>query len=359
MGTIKIKNAEGNWIKLPNYGVQNFPEAPVDNKTYGRKNSQWVEFKGGDDKVYLNNLASTVDANRIIFSFTFSTLLMEKEYETIKSATTEELEGILGCTIQEFNNTILTKVDSETSFVFPILMEEENMKQCACLSGSLRMFSKQDNQYTLYISIFDGESYVLATFNNFYSNESKQLEIDLIDQKPIESPYTNEISDDFSKIFDCYPWFYCYSNTGGNGWKSFYDAHVKLHYRWLKPTFFELTAESTDEEIKNALGEYHGFKYFGYFGTFESSTYTGNSIIIKNRYVDTLNSRSFYVVYVDYVSDPTRTTTVSFIIDQAKDTSVFSIRAYNKIISPKTFVNITEPTNEEGIDGDIWIQYVE
>ena len=43
MGTIKIKDTNGNWVKLPNYGVQEFPEAPTDGKTYGRKNSQWTE----------------------------------------------------------------------------------------------------------------------------------------------------------------------------------------------------------------------------------------------------------------------------------------------------------------------------
>lgn len=45
MGTIKIKGTDGNWVKLPNYGVQEFPEAPVDNKTYGRKNRTWTEIQ--------------------------------------------------------------------------------------------------------------------------------------------------------------------------------------------------------------------------------------------------------------------------------------------------------------------------
>ena len=43
MGTIKIKK-DGEWVKLPNYGVEEFPDAPSDGKTYGRKNKQWSEI---------------------------------------------------------------------------------------------------------------------------------------------------------------------------------------------------------------------------------------------------------------------------------------------------------------------------
>ena len=43
MGTIKVKK-DGEWVKLPNYGVEEFPDAPSDGKTYGRKNRQWSEI---------------------------------------------------------------------------------------------------------------------------------------------------------------------------------------------------------------------------------------------------------------------------------------------------------------------------
>lgn len=36
MGAIKVKK-DGEWVKLPNYGVEEFPDAPSDGKTYGRK----------------------------------------------------------------------------------------------------------------------------------------------------------------------------------------------------------------------------------------------------------------------------------------------------------------------------------
>lgn len=31
MGTIKIKK-DGEWVKLPNYGIEEFPDAPSDGK---------------------------------------------------------------------------------------------------------------------------------------------------------------------------------------------------------------------------------------------------------------------------------------------------------------------------------------
>lgn len=43
MGAIKVKK-DGEWVKLPNYGVEEFPDAPSDGKTYGRKNKQWSEI---------------------------------------------------------------------------------------------------------------------------------------------------------------------------------------------------------------------------------------------------------------------------------------------------------------------------
>lgn len=43
MGTIKIKK-DGEWVKLPNYGVEEFPDAPSDGKIYGRKDKQWSEI---------------------------------------------------------------------------------------------------------------------------------------------------------------------------------------------------------------------------------------------------------------------------------------------------------------------------
>jgi hypothetical protein len=43
MGTIKVKK-DGEWVKLPNYGIEEFPDAPSDGKTYGRKDKQWSEI---------------------------------------------------------------------------------------------------------------------------------------------------------------------------------------------------------------------------------------------------------------------------------------------------------------------------
>lgn len=43
MGTIKVKK-DGEWVKLPNYGVEVFPDAPSDGKTYGRNNGAWSEI---------------------------------------------------------------------------------------------------------------------------------------------------------------------------------------------------------------------------------------------------------------------------------------------------------------------------
>lgn len=55
MGTIKIKK-DGEWVKLPNYGVEEFPDAPSDGKTYGRKDKQWSEIIASNQYLDLTTL---------------------------------------------------------------------------------------------------------------------------------------------------------------------------------------------------------------------------------------------------------------------------------------------------------------
>lgn len=55
MGTIKVKK-DGEWVKLPNYGVEEFPDAPSDGKTYGRKDKQWSEIIASNQYLDLTTL---------------------------------------------------------------------------------------------------------------------------------------------------------------------------------------------------------------------------------------------------------------------------------------------------------------
>lgn len=58
MGTIKVKK-DGEWVKLPNYGIEEFPDAPSDGKTYGRKNKQWSEIIASNQYLDLATLFPT------------------------------------------------------------------------------------------------------------------------------------------------------------------------------------------------------------------------------------------------------------------------------------------------------------
>lgn len=55
MGAIKVKK-DGGWVKLPNYGVEEFPDAPSDGKTYGRKDKQWSEIIASNQYLDLTTL---------------------------------------------------------------------------------------------------------------------------------------------------------------------------------------------------------------------------------------------------------------------------------------------------------------
>lgn len=58
MGTIKIKK-DGEWVKLPNYGIEEFPDAPSDGKIYGRKDKQWSEIIASNQYLDLTTLFPT------------------------------------------------------------------------------------------------------------------------------------------------------------------------------------------------------------------------------------------------------------------------------------------------------------
>lgn len=99
MGTIKVKK-DGEWVKLPNYGVEEFPDAPSDGKTYGRKNKQWSEIIASNQYLDLTTLFPSesgalpqetqnniLDAiNAIKFEDKNKTTVTAQEYNAIVSA---------------------------------------------------------------------------------------------------------------------------------------------------------------------------------------------------------------------------------------------------------------------------------
>lgn len=90
MSTIKVKK-DGEWVKLPNYGVEEFPDAPSDGKTYGRKNKQWSEIiasnqceSGALPQETQNNILDAI--NSIKFTDKSKATVTAQEYNNIISA---------------------------------------------------------------------------------------------------------------------------------------------------------------------------------------------------------------------------------------------------------------------------------
>lgn len=357
MGVIKIKQGD-QWVKLPNYGVKAFPEAPVDNKTYGRKNSSWVEFKGGDDKIYLNDNYKT-ESRKLIFSYTFTNFLVNcDDFSILENATNEDYEEILDCTIQEFSRIITTEVDAETTVIFPAKMEESDTTYVSSLNASIYQFMKYGDSYILYIKI--NELNLILSIQYVEDNFS----IYVSKLEPLTTPSADDHASEFFSVFGFYPFFLSMRSGGAFRWLSPYYASVKLHYYWLKPSFFTLTSESTDAEIKEALGSgsaselWRGFKHFGNFGTFESEYDNSNMRIINSEFISFTNSYRLMITYADlYNAD--RNTTVNIHIDCDKATSTFSISYYKKTESPLVYTHYREPVDTDGKDGDVWIQYTE
>lgn len=89
MGTIKIKK-DGEWVKLPNYGIEEFPDAPSDGKTYGRKDKQWSEIIASNQ--YLDSGALPQETQNNILDAINAIKFTDKSKATV--------------TAQEYNNII-------------------------------------------------------------------------------------------------------------------------------------------------------------------------------------------------------------------------------------------------------------
>lgn len=117
MGTIKVKK-DGEWVKLPNYGVEEFPDAPSDGKTYGRKNKQWSEIIASNQYLDYDSLFPDMNGT-----------LSDENYQKIVDAWESKIDTIyidngftsMGLTEDESTYTVIVNISSaETGGVLQI-----------------------------------------------------------------------------------------------------------------------------------------------------------------------------------------------------------------------------------------------
>lgn len=118
MGTIKVKK-DGEWVKLPNYGVEEFPDAPSDGKTYGRKNKQWSEIVASNQYLDYDSLFPDMNGT-----------LSDENYQKIVDAWESKIDTIyidngftsMGLTEDESTYTVIVNIlsSAETGGVLQI-----------------------------------------------------------------------------------------------------------------------------------------------------------------------------------------------------------------------------------------------
>lgn len=117
MGTIKIKK-DGEWVKLPNYGIEEFPDAPSDGKTYGRKDKQWSEIVASNQYLDCDSLFPDMNGT-----------LSDENYQKIVDAWESKIDTIyidngftsMGLTEDESTYTVIVNISSaETGGVLQI-----------------------------------------------------------------------------------------------------------------------------------------------------------------------------------------------------------------------------------------------
>lgn len=131
MGTIKIKK-DGEWVKLPNYGIEEFPDAPSDGKIYGRKNKQWSEIIASNQYLDLITLFPSEGGT-----------LSDENYQKIVDAWEN------GVSLARMNNTYIPIVIEKGEGVYRIIINTPTINTEGVMVGATLLSINTDKTYTM------------------------------------------------------------------------------------------------------------------------------------------------------------------------------------------------------------------
>lgn len=309
MGTIKVKK-DGEWVKLPNYGVEEFPDAPSDGKTYGRKNKQWSEIIASNQYLDLTTLFPSESGT-----------LSDENYQKIvdavnKGITTARIEtdpdGFSPITISNSTETysiitnILTVDSGDHSIGLTVMTVIINKSNKTYTSVSNQQSLQNTGSGTKYLSD-NGQYKAITTSSGVLPQETQNNILDAINAIKFEDKNkTTVTAQEYNAIVSAFDGKITPSN----------DYMYFINYDKAEPGKFG--SSGTNEPIFGALLNYDtsntinivsNITFYDYYYSIMSSKKVGQvALIIKD------SSEGYALSYINSVGIPVTSDTVTNII---------------------------------------------
>lgn len=310
MGTIKVKK-DGEWVKLPNYGVEEFPDAPSDGKTYGRKDKQWSEIIASNQYLDLVTLFPTGGSGT----------LSEENYQKVvdavnKGITTARIEtdpdGFGPITINNSTETysIITNIlavdSSDHSIGLMVTTVIINKSNKTYTSVSNRQSLQNTGSGTKYLSD-NGQYKAITTSSGVLPQETQNNILDAINAIKFEDKSkTTVTAQEYNAIVSAFDGKITPSN----------DYMYFINYDKAEPGKFG--SSGTNEPIFGAILNYDtsnninivsNITFYDYYYSIMSSKKVGQVALIIND-----SSKGYALSYMNSVGVPVTSNTVTNII---------------------------------------------
>lgn len=308
MGTIKIKK-DGEWVKLPNYGIEEFPDAPSDGKIYGRKDKQWSEIIASNQYLDLTTLfpkesgtLSNEDYQKIVDAYENRVSLARVNTVYFPLSMTKD-EGSYGLTI---NKSRLNNFELNTNLVVSgmIISVYTDDKTYVCAWNSMNLVNNGDG--TKYLSD-NGQYKAIPTSSVVLPQETQNNILDAINAIKFEDKNkTTVTAQEYNAIVSAFDG----KITPNNDYMYF------INYDKAEPGKFG--SSGTSEPIFGAFLNYDAsnninivsnITFYDYYYSIMSSKKVGQvALIIKD------SSNSYKLTYINSVGIPVTSNTVTNII---------------------------------------------
>ena len=308
MGTIKIKK-DGEWVKLPNYGIEEFPDAPSDGKTYGRKDKQWSEIVASSQYLDLTTLFSSEsgtlsdeDYQKIVDAWEnrVSLVRIDDAYFSVNITKNEESYGL------SINMSGLSSFESKADLVVSVMMVFVYMNDKRYVIAMNYTGLVNNGTGTKYLSD-TGEYKAITTSSSALPQETQNNILDAINAiKFNDSNKTTVTAQEYNAIISAFDGKITPSN----------DYMYFINYDKAEPGKFG--SSGTDEPIFGAFINYDAsnninivsnITFYDYYYSIMSSKKVGQvALIIKD------SSNGYELTYINSVGTPVTSNTVTSII---------------------------------------------
>lgn len=166
MATIKVK-INDEWIEIPSIGISPMAEAPIDGKTYGRKDGDWSEVSTGGTQ-YLDLSMFTGDTGT----------LSEDDYQKVVKAYEDKVTNAY------FPDEIITPASISSTgdggFIISCYLLNSSAKQTSIVVSTFNIISDKSYSFSTngFVAITGNDGTKALTDNGEYAEFAKPIKLE-------------------------------------------------------------------------------------------------------------------------------------------------------------------------------------